>query len=255
MSMGDAPRRPWLRWLLMSVFVVALAVTFVNLGRWQLDRLDQRRERNDTVAQHEAAPVQPFDKVFTHEITEADQWQKVQVRGTFDAGRQLLVRYRSNAGDTGWEVVTPLRLESGDAVLVDRGFVRRRGDEDFPAVLPEPPAGAVTVVGHVRRNEQGPRNAVVPAQGAVRLINSEAIAEGLPYRLANGYIGLLTVEPAQSGGFVAVQPPDLTEGPHLSYALQWFSFAVIAGVGMVILIRGDLEAKRKAARRADRDDG
>ena len=66
-------RRPWLRWALLTVFVIALAITFVNLGRWQLDRLDQRRDRNAVVVEHENAPVLPFGEVFHRPITEADQ--------------------------------------------------------------------------------------------------------------------------------------------------------------------------------------
>ena len=73
---------PWTRWLLLTLFVVALAITFVNLGRWQLDRLEQRRDRNAVVVEHENAPVAEFDAIYTREITEADQWQRVRLSGT-----------------------------------------------------------------------------------------------------------------------------------------------------------------------------
>ena len=76
----------------------------------------QRRERNSVVVAHENAPIADFAAVFGRPITEADQWQRVRVRGTFGT-RQFLVRYRSNAGATGYEVVTPLRTASGQIVL------------------------------------------------------------------------------------------------------------------------------------------
>lgn len=245
-------RKLWVRWALLVVVVAALAVTFVNLGQWQLDRLEQRRDRNATVVAHENAPVLPYEEVFTRVITDADQWQRVRVTGTFDAAHQLQVRYRSSGGETGWELVTPLRASDGRTVLVDRGFVRRPASEDFPTVLPEPPAGAVTVVGYVRRNEQGKDTATSVNQGTVRLVNSDAISAWLGEPLVNGYISLIEVTPPQSGELQPIAPPPLDEGPHFSYALQWFAFTVIAGVGLLVLIRNDLRDKKKDAARAAR---
>ena len=74
-------KRMWLRWVLMGLFVVALGFTFVSLGQWQLDRLDQRRDRNANVFTHEQAPVVTFEDAFSHVITEQDQWQRVEVSG------------------------------------------------------------------------------------------------------------------------------------------------------------------------------
>lgn len=245
--------RVWLRWLLLAAFVVAIGFTFVSLGNWQLDRLDQRRDRNANVVAHEQAAVLPFEQAFDHPITEADQWQRVQVTGTFLADRQLQVRYRSLGDQTGWELVTPLQTASGQTVLVDRGFIVRPAAEDFPRVFPAPPSGEVTVVGYVRRNEQGKPNATTPTENTVRLINSDAIAPWLGRPLVNGYISALTVDPPQSEGLAPITPPALDEGPHLSYALQWFSFAAIAGFGLVVLIRNDVRDRKRAAARAAKE--
>ena len=57
--------------------------------------------------------------------------------------------------------------------------------------------------------------------------------------------------PPATDGLVPVDPPELTEGNHFSYALQWFSFAIIAGVGLVVLIRSDLRDRRRAAKAAE----
>ncbi len=239
--MGLPPtRRPWLRWLALAGFVVGLSVTFINLGFWQLDRLDQRRARNAAVLAHENAPVAEFRTIFGRPITEADQWQRVRVTGTFDADHQFLVRYRSNGGATGYEVVTPLHTSDGPSVLVDRGFIERPSGEDFPSTVPAPPSGEVAIIGHVRRDEQGTDSAVRPTGNQVRLINSQALAAVLPYRVVEGYLGLVTITPAQEGGFVPVQVPELTEGSHLAYALQWFMFTGLAGLGLVVLIRSDV---------------
>ena len=237
-------RRLWLRWALLIIFVALLGVVFVSLGNWQLDRLAQRKERNATTITNEQKPVQPYEQVFTHPLTDADQWQRVQARGTFDADHQFVVRYRSNGGADGYEVLTPLRTASG-AVLVDRGFIPLERGTRIPSVAPAPPTGEVTVVGHVRRNERGRRAATAPAGNQVRLINSDAIAVTLPYEIESGYIGLLTVQPEQQGGFQPIQLPDLSEGPHFWYAVQWFLFTAIGVAGIVVFIRGDLRARRE----------
>ena len=237
-------RRLWLRWALLIVFVALLGVAFVSLGNWQLDRLAQRKERNATTITNEQKPVQPYEQVFTHPITDGDQWQRVEARGTFDADHQFVVRYRSDGGADGYEVLTPLRTASG-AVLVDRGFIPLERGTRIPSVAPAPPTGEVTVVGHVRRNERGRRAATAPAGNQVRLINSDAIAVTLPYEIESGYIGLLTVQPEQQGGFQPVQLPDLSEGPHFWYAVQWFLFTAIGVAGIVVFIRGDLRARRE----------
>ena len=116
-------RRLWVRWALLVVFVAVLGAVFVNLGQWQLDRLSQRQARNATTVANEKKPVRPVAEVFTRPISDADQWQRVEARGTFDAEHQFVVRYRNNGDVDGYEVVTPLRTASG-VVLVDRGCSR-----------------------------------------------------------------------------------------------------------------------------------
>ncbi len=257
--MGTTPTgsRPWLRWLALAVFVVALAFAFVNLGRWQLDRLDQRRERNSSVVAHENTPVADFATIFTRTITDADQWQRVTVRGTFDPDHQYMVRYRNLGQASGYEVLTPLRTTTGSWVLVDRGFGTKRNDADYPATLPAPPVGEVAIVGYVRRDEQGSTEATtpVPPGNTVRLVNSVAVAGSLPYPLVNGFISVIEITPAQTGDLAPVTPPELTEGNHFSYALQWFAFAGMAGLGLVLLIRSDVRAMRRAGQAPETGSG
>lgn len=246
-------KRVWLRWIALLLFATVMAVTFVNLGEWQLRRLEERREQNRIVLSNDAAPVREFDQVYTHPITDADQWQRVRVRGTFDPAHQLQVRYRANNSDPGYEIVTPLRTESGQVLLVDRGFVPVPRGERIPETLPPPPGGQVEVLGHVRRDEQGKSNATQPVNAQIRLINSAAIAGTLPYPVVNGYLSAITVQPEQSGGLQPLALPEITEGPHLSYAVQWFLFTVIGVVGLVVLIRGDIKERRRLRDRRQRD--
>ena len=238
----------WLRWALLIIFVAVLGIVFVNLGEWQLDRLAQRRERNATTIANEQMPIRPYEQVFTRPIIDADQWQRVEARGTFDPDHQFVVRYRSNGEADGYEVVTPLHTATG-TVLVDRGFIPLVRGAQIPSAAPAPPTGEVTVVGHVRRNERGRRAATTPVNNQMRLINSDAIAATLPCPVSPGYIGLLTVQPEQQGGFQPIKLPELSEGPHFWYAVQWFMFTAVGVAGIVVFIRGDLRARRE-----DRED-
>jgi cytochrome oxidase assembly protein ShyY1 len=237
-------RRLWLRWALLIVFVAILGTAFVNLGEWQLDRLHQRKVRNAATVSNEAAPVRPFSEVFTRPIGDLDQWSRVEARGTFDAEHQYLLRYRKNNDTSGYEIVTPLRTPQG-AVLVDRGYITLPPGVKIPTAIPAPPAGEVTVVGHVRRNEQGRRAALTPVNGEMRQLSSDVVAPTLPYPIVNGYIGLLTVTPAQDPAFQPVELPEISDGPHFWYAVQWFMFTGIGILGIVVFIRGDLRARKE----------
>lgn len=235
--------------MLLVVFVVALAAVFVNLGEWQLRRLAERETRNATTISNNQAPVQPYQQVFDRVITDADQWLRVTATGTFDGDHQFVVRNRNNGDHRGYEVVTPLRTASG-TVLVDRGFVALPPGTGMPTTAPPPPSGEVTVLGHVRRNEQGRSGAVTPAAGTVRLINSDALQPVLGYPVANGYLSAIEITPPQAGEFVPIALPELSSGPHFWYAMQWFMFAGIGVFGIVIFIRSDLRDRRMARSRA-----
>jgi len=80
----------------------------------------------------------------------------------------------------------------------------------------------------------------------MRLINSAAIAATLPYPVVNGYIGLLAVDPPQTGDLQPVQLPEISDGPHFWYAVQWFMFTAIGVLGVVVFIRSDLRDRRQA---------
>jgi cytochrome oxidase assembly protein ShyY1 len=83
----------------------------------------------------------------------------------------------------------------------------------------------------------------------MRLIDAQAIGATLPYPVADGYIGLLTVDPPQDGAFTPIDLPEISDGPHFWYAVQWFMFAGIGLAGIVVFIRGDLRERRTGQRK------
>ena len=236
-------KKLWVRWVALFVLVAVLGAVFVRLGEWQLHRLDQRRDRNAHVVANQAKPVRPWAEVMGGTIAEQDQWQRVSVTGTYLPEHQLEVRYRKVGDQQGSEWVLPMRTQDGRLVLVNRGFIAKDG-----GVVSQPPApasGTVTVTGFVRRSEQGKTTATVPVQGSVRLINSPTIATTLGLDLPDGYIQQISSQPAEAAALTPVGTPELGEGPHLSYAVQWFLFTLIAVAGCFFLIRADLRDRRK----------
>ena len=239
-------RRLWLRWALLIVFVAILGAVFVNLGSWQLDRLAQRKARNSTTLTNESRPVRPFTDIFTGEIRDADQWQRVEARGTFDAEHQFVLRYRRNGDAEGYEVVTPLRTAAG-VVLVDRGFVALGARQPDPRRR----AGPARRRGHRRRTRAaqraGPAGRRHPGRrpDAVDQLRRHRPHPGLSdhERLHRPDHQHPRVRPAVSK---PVRLPEISDGPHFWYAVQWFLFTGIAVAGIVVFIRGDLKDRRKA---------
>ena len=242
-----------MRWAALVVFVAILGFVFVNLGQWQLRRLAEREGHNAATIRNEQAPIKPYEQVFTHPIDVDDQWQRVRATGTFDADHQFVVRNRNNGDDRGVEIVTPLKTASG-TVLVSRGFIPTAPGTPPLSTAPPPPSGEVTVIGNVRRSEPGRSGAITPQGGTVRLVNSDAIQQVLGYPVVNGYIAATEVTPAQSGGLVPVALPELSNGPHFWYAMQWFMFTGVGVLGIVVFIRSDLRDRRAAkAKQAEQE--
>jgi len=207
----------------------------VNLGFWQLRRLDERRAANREVSSRTAAEVATIKDLPAD--PQAAQWRRVTVAGTWDPTGQILIRNRSLDGQPGLHVVTPLTDRAGHAVLVNRGFIPL-ADEAHP---PAPATAPVTVVGRVRvsqeRGSLGPRD---PATGDLATLNRVDVAriqQQTEVTLAPFYLELITEDPASAAAPAPLPLPGLDEGPHLSYAIQWFIFTACAAAGWVLVVR------------------
>lgn len=238
-----------IRWAVLILLVAGLAYAFIELGEWQLRRLDERRATNAQVVEFAEQDPVPYESVMTGVMQDADEWRPVTVTGTY-TGETYQARYR-NQGIAGSEPVSVLKADDGREVLISRGFIPRPQGQPDPDA-PPPPEGKVTVVGYVQRNEQGNPNAVTPHDFHIRLINSDKIGDSLGRELVNGYIAATSSDPADHELVQPTSLPQLTEGSHQSYAWQWFSFAVIAVIGVGVLIRADIRDRKKAQEKAAR---
>lgn len=242
-------RRMIWRWAGLAVVLTLLALLAARLGEWQLDRLEQRREANAVIVANEGLAPVDWAELMGGEVRDDDAWRRVTLRGTY-TGEQFQVRYRNFGGGPGIEVAAILRTVDGAEVLVNRGFIPRQQGRPDTEVLPPTPAGEVSVLGYVHRDERGDDTAVVPHDHKVRLINAGAIGAALGRELVPGYVVLISSDPANGEDLLPITPPELTEGNHLSYALQWFTFGIIGFAGIFVLIRSDLKDMRRARARA-----
>lgn len=243
----------WKRWVGLAVFAVVLVAAFIYLGEWQLDRHEQKVAENELVVAQQQAPPVAASEVFAGGVSEEDEFRRVTVTGTFHPEHALQVRARTAEGLPGYEMVVPMETTEGAWVLVNRGFAAREADGSTPTPeqIPAPPTGTVEVEGYTMASESGPNSARTPAEGTVRVINVDSIAAWADLPLQDGYVNATSMTPGQEGAFVPVPLPELTEGPHMSYAVQWFAFALIGVGGTFILIGKDireLRAKRQGGR-------
>lgn len=239
------------KWLVRHVLVVSLVVSMVLLAFWQLRRLDERRTYNALVKARQEEPVAAVEAVVPA-MTSPDAaavdsalYRSVQATGTYASADTVIVPNRTfNATPGGW-VLTPLRLDDGTAVVVNRGFIGF--DRDGALVAPRPPSGPVTVEGLVfpsqSRGSFGPTD---PSRGRLDVlarVDLRRYAAQLEYPILSAYVQLERSEPrepaaaAGAPALVALPPPAPDEGPHLSYAVQWFIFTTIAAGGYVVLLR------------------
>jgi cytochrome oxidase assembly protein ShyY1 len=224
------------RWVLFALVVVFLAWVAWRLGEWQFHRLEDRRDQNAIIERNERAGADPVTEVLApgREVAADDEWRIVEATGTYAVEDTVIVRYRTRDGAAGVDVVVPLELADGTSVLVDRGWYATDNRGATTADVPEPPAGEVTVTGWVRRDAEGDSTSV--SDQSTRAIDSDRIGEALGRTVVGGWVDLRSESPQPETPLEPVELPDLGEGPHFFYGLQWWFFGALAIFGFCYLV-------------------
>ena len=236
--------------------VLAVVLTFPLLGLWQVDRWQEQRAIQARIEQRrDAAPVEltsVLDDPLSDEEAAALEFTPVRATGRYVADEQVAHRNRAFRGQGGFDWLTPLVLDDGRAVLVRRGWVppaQAAGAEPTPS---PPPEGEVTVTGWLEQSGSQPSGigARDPSEGRldtvfhadVDRIDQQTSADLLPMILR-----LESQAPAREGDLPIPQPlPDGDDGAqNLSYAVQWFAFTAIAGVGYAVVLRRRVREARE----------
>jgi surfeit locus 1 family protein len=236
----------------MAVLLL-VAAGFTRLGVWQLSRLRERRAANAVTLAARSEPPATLGTGSTGADTLAQH--RVVARGRYDHAREIIIRGVVLEGIPGVRVVTPLRLGAdGPAVLVDRGF------------LPAPDAVTANARGLEEPGEVTVRGIAlpVPSSGGKpiehggrttwRRLDLPALREQLPYDVLPIYVqqepdSALPAFPRR------LAPAPIDEGPHLSYAIQWFVFAGLAGGFAVLVVGRKRMEKTEKTERTERTEG
>ncbi len=227
---------------LFLALALIVAAACVRLGFWQLARLAERRASNALIGAQLALP--PLTLTGAAD-PQAQPYRRVVVRGRFDPEREVLLSDRALNGVSGYHLLTPLWLEgSQTAVLVDRGWIpidagTREARARYAAV------GTVEIKGILRASQPEPTWSILadptrapgaPPLESWRLVNIPRLQAQIPYPLLPFYIE--ETERADRPELTHPDPDiDLSDGPHLSYAIQWFAFAAIALFGGGLWLR------------------
>ncbi len=232
-EIGDT-RREFRPGLVPTLLTLALLPVLVGLGIWQLDRYEQKTELERAYATADAAPI-PADSVTGGE---RDRFRPVTARGRYDAGRQFLIDNMVRRGRNGFFVITPLRLDNGQLVLVNRGWIAQDSRRE--------PTGDLDVSGEWRRIEgqvgrlpvpgldlgdEGAAGAAWPSVRQFPDLPELAAALGEPVEP-----WVLLLSPRAADGFLRQwQPGGMPASRHLGYAVQWFALAAALAIIYVVV--------------------
>ena len=244
------------RWAGFTVFVLILAYGTWWLGQWQFDRLEDRKASNQIVRVNEHAEPAPVSDVLApgQKVAEKDEWRRVTATGTYAVDDTIIWRYRTPDDAKGVDIVVPLVLADGSAVLVDRGWLQTESQDEFED-LPAPPSGEVTITGWVRADGTGDSTDVAQVDGyhATRALSSTQVAKVVDEPLLTGWLHLDTESPEPATQLRKADLPELDNGPHFFYGLQWWFFGVLAIAGFFYLMYDERRTQRQDAPAQDDD--
>jgi surfeit locus 1 family protein len=236
------------KWWKTTLLVIAAVLVMIRLGFWQLDRLDQRRAFNARVEEQLArSPIELSDDNLEADLYNMEYREGI-VHGEYDHDLQVVLRNQEWQGRLGVHLVTPLIIQGSDqAILVDRGWVPY---EDYTSgkLSQFDESGLVEVNGFIRRSQTKPRIGgradEIPAAGEPPLrawnwINIPGISGQLPYELLPVYLQSSPTPDGSQMPYRATPELELSEGSHLGYAFQWFTFAAILAIGYPVYVRRD----------------
>jgi surfeit locus 1 family protein len=234
------------RWLLASVLVLAAAAVMVRLGFWQLDRLEWRKSFNARVEEQIAAAPLELNASNLNADLYAMEYRRVTVVGHYLPDDEIVLRNQVWTTEFGTELgvslFTPLLIEGTDsAILIERGWIPQE-DADRKSRATYQENGLIEVSGRLRRAETDfginewlhPDLTLAPDQQRLDIwnnLNLERIAGQMETQLLPVYLQLQPESNQFDPPYAGWTSPDLSEGSHFGYAIQWFTFATILVVG------------------------
>ena len=234
-------------WIILALSLIAFSIlAFTVLAPWQLNKDDEIVDRNERIQQaYEQDPV-PFAELVDDSggITIDEEWHRVTLTGAYLPEHEMLLRLRPLEGSQVYQSLVPFQLDSGQTVLVNRGFAVANRDGSVPEITP--PAGEHITTEAMLRFGEAPHEAP-PIEDAgytqVRSVSPEQVEELTGVELADAIVNVTTAD--QPEALEPIPVPKLDRGSHLSYGFQWIAFGIMAPAGLGYFIYAELRERRR----------
>lgn len=221
---------------LTSLVAIALIALCLWASHWQYARGVARHHRNFIIASHVDQPVTTLDAIGA-DVASAE-WRTVSITGRFDQQHQILLRNQYSQGTYGLDLLTLFKDTGARTFWVDRGWIAPGKSATATPLLPETSASIVAITGRIRLEDSLPQGSFFAiSPGSKNLISKWNAQSNTSGRTENFYVDLLTASDPAMTPSVPVELPELTDGPHMAYALQWLFFAGLVGYGRLLLRR------------------
>ena len=207
---------------LKTLTAIALVLLCLWAAQWQYHRGVDRHARNTLIAEQSQLPSIKFQDLIGDIATY--EWRRISLQGYFDDKNQILLRNRYHDGMYGFEQLT-LFIFDGRKIWVDRGWVKAGSDATVPPELQPTNEGPISIDGRLRLDSSLPRGKffAVANDSERNLVSQLDARKGI--QTEKFYIDLISATDAAMNPQVPVELPELSDGPHMAYALQWIFFA------------------------------
>ena len=217
-----------------SLVALVLIILCLIAAQWQYQRGVDRHARNAIIEKHIALAPTSLDSVKDSPI--AAEWQSVTTQGVFDPTKQILLKNRYSEGFYGFEVLTLFTTPNNERFWVDRGWVKAGAAATIAPTITPPPTTPVSITGRLRLDSSLPRGSffALPADGSglISKLDAQSQLDTQDY-----YIDLLSGSESSLTPAVPAQLPELSDGPHMAYALQWLFFGGLVIYGRILIRR------------------
>jgi surfeit locus 1 family protein len=222
-------------WALFKTFVALLLILLCAwAAQWQYHRGVDRHARNAVIEHRISKSAIDLTQI---ESPFADyEWQTISTSGTFDNSKQILLRNRYNEGKYGYEVLTLFTSEGNKKFWVDRGWVEAGATATTPPDVAPMPTSTVSITGRLRLDSSLSRGSFFALPGKGQGLVSELNAQS-QLNTEKFYIDLLSGSESSLTPAVTAQLPELSDGPHMAYALQWIFFGGLVIYGRILIRR------------------
>jgi len=237
-------RESWRRWVAWFLLAVIFAIACGFLSNWQFNRRTEALHKmTQLAANYDREPIELASTKFRAQ----DEWLPVKMTGHFLPDNTLLVRNRPLNGDPGFLELIPFQRKDGLIIAIEAGWLPANDRLNPPADYPKPSSGEQTIWGRIRPSEPTLDRDAPAGQIATINLASFMAKTGVKDRAVTEFYVRLGESNFSKGGLPKLlSKPQLDEGNHLSYALQWIVFAVMAFIALVWAVRKEIEFKRAA---------